>query len=180
MEAESLARRIERSTAEARDLLRCHHEQYRIFWKWSDAAMDYAMLKGSLTTVFGWRIQVRPGTNPRTLRNYPMQANGAEMLRLACCLATERGVQVSAPIHDAILIEAPLERLDAAIIVAQECMGEATRNRNVGHGATDPGGTSNMCAWCQGFFKSLTPGAHHFDTGRTPVQSYMFILSLSL
>ena len=36
-----------------------------------------------------------------------MQANGAEMLRLACCLAIERGVKVCAPVHDAILIDRP-------------------------------------------------------------------------
>jgi hypothetical protein len=28
--------------------------------------------------------------NGRSLRNFPMQANGAEMLRLACCLGTEK------------------------------------------------------------------------------------------
>jgi DNA polymerase-1 len=127
MEAESLARRIERSTAEARGLLRCHRETYRVFWRWSDAAVDSAMLTGRLTTVFGWTLHVHPATNPRTLRNYPMQANGAEMLRLACCLATERGVAVCAPIHDAILVEAPLEQLDAAIRTAQEAMAEASQ-----------------------------------------------------
>ena len=44
-----------------------------------------------------------------------MQANGAEMLRLACCLATEQGIRVCAPVHDAILIEAPLEHFDRAV-----------------------------------------------------------------
>jgi hypothetical protein len=43
--------------------------------------------------------------------NFPMQANGAEMLRLACCLAIERGLAVCAPVHDAILIEAPLAEM---------------------------------------------------------------------
>ena len=41
-----------------------------------------------------------------------MQANGAEMLRLACCFATEEGIAVCAPVHDAILIEAPVEEID--------------------------------------------------------------------
>ena len=36
----------------------------------------------------------------------PLQGNGAEMLRLACSLATERGVTVIAPVHDALMIEA--------------------------------------------------------------------------
>jgi DNA polymerase-1 len=44
-----------------------------------------------------------------------MQGNGSEMLRLACCLATEAGIRVCAPVHDAILIEAPLEELDRTI-----------------------------------------------------------------
>jgi integrase len=37
------------------------------------------------------------------------------MLRLACCLATERGIEVCAPVHDAVLICAPLDRLEAEI-----------------------------------------------------------------
>ena len=36
-----------------------------------------------------------------------MQANAAEMLRIACLLIAEHGVQLCAPVHDAILIEAP-------------------------------------------------------------------------
>jgi hypothetical protein len=56
-----------------------------------------------------------------------MQANGAEMLRLACCLATERGIEVCAPVHDAILICAPLDRLGQDIAAARACMAEASR-----------------------------------------------------
>ena len=69
-----------------------------------------AMLTGSLHTVFGWHVHVGENSNPRSLRNFPMQANGAEMLRLACCLATERGIEVCAPVHDAVLICAPLDQ----------------------------------------------------------------------
>jgi DNA polymerase-1 len=84
------------------------------------------MLRGQLPTVFGWTIHVGPNTNPRMLRNFPMQGNGAEMLRLACCLATEKGVKVCAPVHDAILIEAPLDELEAAVDQAQAAMTEAS------------------------------------------------------
>ena len=65
--------------------------------------------------------------NPRSLRNFPMQANGAEMLRLACCLGIERGVEICAPVHDAVLIKAPLDRLDHDIAVMREAMAEASR-----------------------------------------------------
>ena len=80
-----------------------------------------------LHTVFGWRVHVGENANPRSLRNFPMQANGAEMLRIACCLATERGIEVCAPVHDAVLICAPLERLDEDIARMQAAMAEASR-----------------------------------------------------
>ena len=127
MEAESLACRIGQPPIVARDLLRAHRETYRVFWRWSDAVVDYAMLAGSLHTVFGWHVHVHESPNPRSLRNFPMQANGAEMLRLACCLATERGVEVCSPVHDAVLICAPLERLEADIERMQAAMTEASR-----------------------------------------------------
>ena len=49
------------------------------------------------------------------------------MLRLACCLATEQGIEVCAPVHDAVLICAPLDRLEADIALMQDIMREASR-----------------------------------------------------
>ena len=56
-----------------------------------------------------------------------MQGNGSEMLRLACCLATERGIEISAPIHDAVLVTAPLDRLDHDVAATRAAMAEASR-----------------------------------------------------
>jgi len=49
------------------------------------------------------------------------------MLRLASCLATERGIEVCAPVHDAVLICAPLNRIDADIAAMRAAMAEASR-----------------------------------------------------
>ncbi len=115
MGPESLARSLDQPTAMARELLRLHRETYPIFWKWSEAAVNHAMLRGWLQTVFGWQVHVGPRANPRSLANFPMQANGAEMLRLACCLATERGVAVCAPVHDALLVEGPDAEIETVV-----------------------------------------------------------------
>lgn len=123
----SLALRIGQPVIVARHLLKLHRETYSTFWRWSDAALDHAMLYGSLHTVFGWKISVGATANPRSLRNFPMQANGAEMLRLSCIYATECGIKVCAPVHDAVLIEAPLERLDHDITAMQSAMAQASR-----------------------------------------------------
>jgi hypothetical protein len=127
MEAASLAGRIGKSPAYARELLRLHRQTYPRFWSWSDGALDFAMLRNQIHTVFGWTLRVGPNANPRSLRNFPCQANGAEMLRLACSLATERGIKVCAPIHDALLVEAPIDQIDHVVARTQEAMVEASR-----------------------------------------------------
>jgi DNA polymerase family A len=122
-----LAQRIGQPRAFARDLLRHHRETYRKFWAWSDAVVDAAMLTGSLRTVFGWQVHAGHKPNPRSLRNFLMQSNASETLRLAACLATERGIEVCAPVHDAFLICAPLDRLDQDIAAMRAAMAEASR-----------------------------------------------------
>ena len=84
------------------------------------------MLTGRLISEFGWRVLVGKDANPRSMRNFPMQANGAEMMRLAACLATEAGVRVCAPIHDAFLIEASLEEIENETLRMQRFMQEAS------------------------------------------------------
>ena len=49
------------------------------------------------------------------------------MLRLAACFATEQGIEVCALIHDAVLICAPLDRLDQDIERMQAAMANASR-----------------------------------------------------
>jgi hypothetical protein len=127
MEAQGLAARIGQPPVVARDLLRAHRETYRNFWRWSDAAIDHAVLTGSIHTVFGWWMHVVTTPNARSLRNFPMQANGAEMLRLACCLATERGIEVCATVHDAVLVCARGTELENNIAGMRAAMAEASR-----------------------------------------------------
>lgn len=126
MQEESLARRILRPPAYARELLRKHRHTYSQFWEWSEGVLDYARMRRRLWTVFGWNLYVGDRANGRSLRNFPMQANGAEMLRLACCLATEAGIRVVAPVHDALLIEAPIDELDARTEQMQDLMRQAS------------------------------------------------------
>jgi DNA polymerase-1 len=123
----SLAARINQPVARARQLLTLHRYTYRKFWQWSDSAVDEAVLGGRLWTGFGWQIQTRDELNDRSLRNFPMQANGAEMLRIASILLMDAGVRVCAPVHDALLIEAPLGELDQAIATTKSLMQEASR-----------------------------------------------------
>ena len=128
MGEDSLALRINQPVAKARYLLRLHNQTYSIFWKWSDSAVNEAVLNGQLWAGFGWFMHTVGHVNERSLRNFPMQANGAEILRLACIYITEAGIRVCAPVHDALLIEAPLEVLDHHIATVQALMAKASRD----------------------------------------------------
>ena len=124
---ESLGLRINQSPLFASHLIGLHHQLFPDYWKWSNRAVDHAMLFGWQSTVFDWIHRLAPDPRPTALRNFPIQANGAEMMRLAHCLATENGTLVCCPIHDAFLIVAPLELLDQEIARMQSYMAEASR-----------------------------------------------------
>jgi DNA polymerase I len=89
-----------------------------------------------------------------------MQANGAEMLRLACCLATERGIRVCAPVHDALLVEAPLDEIDGQVAGLQGCMREASRV--VLGGALELGSDAKVVRWPERYLDER--GAVMWDT----------------
>jgi hypothetical protein len=123
---QGIARRLGVPLCQGRLLLQQHKEVFRTFWAWADMVEMEGMLGGRLRTVFGWPLHVEAGVNPRSLRNFPMQGGGAELLRLACCLATERGIRVCAPVHDALLVEAREDDIDAVVRQTQAAMEEAS------------------------------------------------------
>jgi hypothetical protein len=126
MGAEALAQRLGESASRGRELLQLHRRTYPDYWRWSEGCVSHAMLHGSLTASFGWRVHVGPDTRPTTLRNFLLQANRAEMLRLACILAHERGLPVCCPIHDALLVEGPADAIDDIVDQTRQAMRDAS------------------------------------------------------
>jgi hypothetical protein len=126
MEETALGYKLGLTPAHGRELLQKHRATYPRFWRWSQAVQDWAMLRGSLTTSYGWTLHVNGTANPRSLRHFPVQANGAEMLRLAISLADEMGIRVCAPVHDALLIEAPAGEIDSEVERCRQAMTKAS------------------------------------------------------
>src|SRR5262249_40775432 len=115
MGEQTLALRINRPVAYARDLLRAHRAVYRKFWGWSDAAVNLALFRGRLWTRFGWQTWTRHrkptdtdsgDPNIRSLSNFPCQGNAADMLRLAAGFICDAGLMLDATTHDAVLVAA--------------------------------------------------------------------------
>ena len=128
MAAETLAGRLGVSTFEAHEMLNQHRELFAQYWSWSDDWVQHALQTGTMRTAFSWTC--RTGIlelNERSIRNWPIQATGADILRIACILAARHGIKILAPVHDAVLIEAPAERIEADVARMREIMRRASR-----------------------------------------------------
>jgi DNA polymerase I-like protein with 3'-5' exonuclease and polymerase domains len=129
---EGMAQKLNQPVETGRQLLRHHQNCYQDFWKWSHDTVATALLRMEMQTVMGWNMKVPPrinaqqGPNMRSLANFPMQANGSEMLRVAVIKAHELGVEICATVHDALLIQAPLESIEKKAQDTQHAMEEAS------------------------------------------------------
>ena len=144
MAADAMALKLGIAPVEARELLRLHRRTYPQFWRWMEQVVSGAMLNNEMKSVFGWRRHVGQMSKIPSLMNFPMQANGAEMMRVAAIAATEAGIEVCAPIHDAFLIAAPLDRLDEDVARMRELM---TKAGNVVTGGIDVRTEATVVRW---------------------------------
>lgn len=126
MQAESLAVAAAMPLCEARELLQRLRERFRVFYAWADDAVNRAMLGLQIQTLFGWRIQASADAKAGTFRNFPVQAAAAEMLRLACIFATEAGLPVCWPVHDALLVEAAADEIEDVVVAVTSIMARAS------------------------------------------------------
>ena len=126
--AETLAVRAGVSTLEAQEMLRQHREAYAQYWRWSDDWLQHSLQTGIMRTAMGWTCHTGVlELNARSICNWPVQSTGADILRIACIMAARRGIKLLAPVHDAVLIEAPIERIEADVALMREIMRRASR-----------------------------------------------------
>jgi hypothetical protein len=127
MGAKSLGERIGQSEHHGLALLHNHKSTYPEYWKWSNNAEARGMMGIPLQTIFGWSTLGREPIKALTFRNFPAQANGAEMLRMAIIGLVKAGITVCAPVHDAVLIEASIDEIDQIVKCAQSIMEDVSR-----------------------------------------------------
>jgi DNA polymerase family A len=120
----SLAHGLDRHPLVASGVIEKHRRAYPRFWEWREQELQDAMLSRRTLSRSGWPLHLNASPHKRTLYNFPMQSNGAEMLRLAAVRLCDAGIVPSMLIHDGILIEA---RNEGEIARAVEIMRAAGR-----------------------------------------------------
>jgi hypothetical protein len=122
-----LARKLDLSRSQGQRLVDLHHERYSVYWGWSDRRLEKAFENGELVARDGWRCGITSRTSIFTARNWLIQANAAALFRYGGLLMRQLGLPVIAPVHDALLLEVVLDRLEQDKVRAIYCLERASR-----------------------------------------------------
>jgi DNA polymerase family A len=124
----SLAARLGVSDIEAHELLLFHRGLFSQYWHWSEDWLHHALDSGMMKTVFGWQCATGiTEFNDRSIRNWPIQSNCADLFRLACVWGTRHGLTIIGPVHDAVLLESAEDQIEADVALMREIMRRASR-----------------------------------------------------
>jgi hypothetical protein len=125
MSVETFATRTNIPLVEAKAMVKIHKQKFHKYWEWNSNFVDMGILSGRVKTNYNWCYWTE-NAKPRTLMNFPMQAHGAEILRLAISMCFDDGIKVIAPVHDALLIEGPASEIDSIVKNTIKCMEDAS------------------------------------------------------
>jgi DNA polymerase I-like protein with 3'-5' exonuclease and polymerase domains len=117
------------NASEAAGLLRQYKGIYHVYFDWVEVRTNHAQMHGYISTSLGWDRHFAENSfiNPRSLMNWSIQSESAEVLRNALIRLTEAHIKVCAMVHDAFLIECPIPEHIDQIQVAKKCMVDAAR-----------------------------------------------------
>ena len=123
----TLAAKLGVSQVAAQSMIDQHHELFSTYLRWAEDWLAWALDHGIVWTHMDWQCVVGDvELKTRTIINWPVQSVGGDILRMACIWATKRGLRLCAPVHDAILIEAPIDRIDRDVDLLRDIMARAS------------------------------------------------------
>jgi hypothetical protein len=120
-----IAAKTKRSLLWSQDIYARHRQIYPTFHRWLADRVAQARFDRRIESSFGWPMVVTGNTTRRQLLNYPAQSGGADAMRIATIAATEAGIRVAAPVHDAFWVLAPVDRTQETIEHMRELMTRA-------------------------------------------------------
>jgi DNA polymerase-1 len=123
----SLARNLGISRSQAQHIIDQMNARYPVLNAWLERIGIKAAHCVPITCTLGWSLAAtgRPGEE-RTFLNYPMQGNGAELMRLTIMRASKLNLIGCA--HDSFLIEDTIDKIEQSAAELQNIMRQASRD----------------------------------------------------
>ena len=118
--AASLARNLGISKYQAERIIDQMHTRYPVLFAWLRRVTTKAAHIVPIVCTLGWSLTAtgRPGEE-RTFLNFPMQANGSELMRLVIVYAGASGLRLIGCAHDSFLIEDTIEGIEDSVAKLQ-------------------------------------------------------------
>lgn len=123
---ETMARSGDMTLGQANYILHQHRLTYPTFWEWRRNMILHYRSGADCVSPLGWTYRTSYEDSTNSLSNWLMQSTGADMLRLSTCMAYDRGLEIVAMVHDAIMIQCPINSMFSARDTLVECMTEAS------------------------------------------------------
>ena len=127
-EARGLALKLGTPFYDAATIHKSIVEAYPTYHSWSEKWILKGMQRGYFKTMYGWNrhLTFRETTNPRSLKNWPIQSHGSEMIRHAMIAADDAGFEISMCVHDALVVHMDKKGCVEKIKLLVKLMGDAS------------------------------------------------------
>ena len=127
MGREAVAAQLKTDTGQAAALLKKFKQLFHVYYDYINSRMNTLHRDLRIETVYGCsrHLSKYKRTTANSWRNYPIQANGAEILRAAIHALHKNNIKVCATIHDAVLIEVPIPEHKKQLQLARNLMTDA-------------------------------------------------------
>ena len=109
---------------------------YKTYFTWIEAIINGSSITGCLRSELGWERRIKTmfkinklgnkTSIKRSLLNWPIQTNGAEVLRTALMDLTDANFEVNALVHDAVLLSLPYPEHKELLKEVKEIMVRAS------------------------------------------------------
>lgn len=113
----------------AEEIYEWHQETFSTYWDWIRESIDQARIDEYFRSVDGWTYFVNDRVRGTQLLNYPLQSNGAAMMRRATIhIAKTQKIDLVCSLHDAFYINCRSVEKDDHVSLLIECMDQACRD----------------------------------------------------
>ena len=143
MSAKGLAPRLaqamgkEVSEDEAEEYIDLFNEAFSDYAEWRREVVDLYEEQGYLQLSDGWTMW-KDNDNFRSVANFPVQGQGAVIMRRAVAMLQDSNINVIATVHDSIVIEYKTKNTDIVLPLFKKCMVDAFEDVMKVYGKTSP------------------------------------------
>ena len=119
----------EEASSKSKEIYAWHKRHFSVYWGWIKQNALNAKINGYVASEDNWLLYCDRNTKPTQIQNFPMQANGAAMLRRTVYYIWKTGaLELVCSLHDALYIRCQASEAEYHTQLLGECMDKACKD----------------------------------------------------